>query len=139
MSIDMNIEVIVIHASYGDEDNPKLVAIVESPHVSKDEGMTDEDHLEYAYRWTQNIGGSWSRGADNNPDYNWRVKKMQANEVIDGKTYGQRSTSVGDYMSLSDATGNIRRYRVAGVGFERVGEDFFWDKFKHLFDPKGVM
>ena len=45
--------VAVIHTAF--EDTPRTVAFVKTK-----EGMTLNEKLEYAYRWTQNIMDSWS-------------------------------------------------------------------------------
>lgn len=80
--------------------------------------------LEYAYTSTQNISGSWSRGPmvqiDNeyvvNADYNENVKVVEPLPVINGKTYGHRSSMVGDIFSVND-----EMYRVDYNGFEHLG------------------
>ena len=46
-------QVAVIHAAFG--DTPHTVAFVDA-----DPSMSLSEKLEYAYRWTQNIVGSWS-------------------------------------------------------------------------------
>ena len=46
-------QVAVIHTAF--EDSPRTVALVQTK-----EGMTLNEKLEYAYRWTQNIMDSWS-------------------------------------------------------------------------------
>lgn len=82
------------------------------------EGMSAEDGLEYAYRWTQNTEGSWSRaiGADSNPNVVCYKTKM-----INGRIYGLRSTMVGDLMVVdSDMS---QRYQVKPFGFELVAGD----------------
>lgn len=75
--------------------------------------------LEYAYTSTQNISGSWSRGPmiDNveNPDFDECVKVLVPLPVYGGKTYGLRSSMVGDVFSVNDEL-----YKVDFVGFTRV-------------------
>jgi len=70
--------------------------------------------LEYAWRWTNNVGGSWSRkiGADANDNVHVHVTRA------DGR--GLRSTMVGDMMEYHDDEGNIVGYGVAGVGFKKL-------------------
>ena len=46
-------QVAVIHTAF--EDSPRTVALVD---VNDD--MSTEQKLEYAYRWTNNVMGSWS-------------------------------------------------------------------------------
>ena len=59
--------------------------------------------LEYAYRWTQNIMDSWSLKMEN--DGNDDVEVVGELPVVDGKTYGLRSSMVGDrfYVDEGDA------------------------------------
>ena len=46
-------QVAVIHAAFG--DTPHTVAFVDA-----DPSMSLSEKLEYAYRWTNNVMGSWS-------------------------------------------------------------------------------
>lgn len=80
------------------------------------------DALEYAFRRTQNIEGSWSRpeyeavgSCDNfNPDYHPDVMPVDLEE-IDGIAYGHRSSMVGDrFIFDGDA------YEVAPFGFKQI-------------------
>lgn len=98
-------QVAVIHAAF--EDTPRTVAFVE---VGERVG---DDALEYAYRWTQNIMDSWSlkMQEDGNDD----VTVIGELPVVDGQTYGLRSTSMGDYMLLGNT-----KYKVSMVGFEKI-------------------
>ena len=60
-------QVAVIHTAF--EDSPRTVAFVNTPYA------THEEALEYAYRWTNNVMGSWSRkerkfdNGESNGDY----------------------------------------------------------------------
>ena len=65
--------------------------------------------LEYAYRWTQNISGSWSRKIGE--DANDNVKVLHHN--FDGS--GLRSSMVGDEFLVDGKT-----FKVAPFGFEEV-------------------
>lgn len=68
--------------------------------------------LEYAYRWTNNIEGSWSRrDIPNNSDANPNVVCLEDRE--DG--LGQRSTSIFDRMLLDGKT-----YEVRMSGFKEI-------------------
>ena len=91
-----------IHTAF--EDSPRTVALVQTK-----EGMTTNEKLEYAYRWTQNIMDSWSlkMPQDGNDD----VTVM--GEIVDGM--GLRSTSVGDQMLVGTT-----KYKVAMCGFEEI-------------------
>jgi hypothetical protein len=90
------------------------VADVELP-----DGTDTEAALEYAYRWTQNIGGSWSRGptanGGHNPDFNQAVHRRAPLHEIDGKTYGLRSSMMGDVFEIVGG----ERWVCAMMGFER--------------------
>ncbi len=116
-------EIMVVHSAF--EDAAKIVAIVDIPVEIED----DIEALEYAYRWTQNIHGSWSRGetveGQQNDDFNWRVKRLGDLPTHLGEELGMRSTSYRDYMSVVTKMGEIRRYRVASVGFDRVSDAEF--------------
>ena len=97
-----NQPVAVIHTAF--EDSPRTVALGQTK-----EGMTTNEKLEYAYRWTQNIMDSWSlkMPQDGNDD----VTVM--GEIVDGM--GLRSTSVGDQMLVGTT-----KYKVAMCGFEKI-------------------
>ena len=99
----------VIHKAF--EDQPETVARVEAL------GDTVEQCLEYAYRWTQNIEGSWSI-KDGNPDNNGAVTVLKDLHVdLDGKAWGHRSTSVRDLMQVEGAK---QTWEVASIGFKLV-------------------
>lgn len=107
-------QVAVIHSAF--EDAPNTVAFVE---VGDREG---EAALEYAFRWTNNVMGSWSIKEETltagypNGDYNDDVTVLAPLFVDEnGKEWGHRSTSVGDYMLLGNT-----KYKVANFGFEEV-------------------
>lgn len=109
-------QVAVIHTAF--EDSPRTVAFVNVP-----ENFTTEDALEYAYRKTNNIEGSWSKGPyfevdgvmHQNPDYSEDITVMAPLEVIDGVEYGLRSTSMNDQMLIGN-----KKYKVAMCGFEEL-------------------
>ena len=108
-------KVAVIHTAF--EETPNTVAFV---NVGEREGT---DALEYAYRVTQNLEGSWSKGETfefkgetyTNKDYNDDVTVMAALPVSDGVEYGLRSTSMHDQILLGN-----KKYRVAFAGFEEI-------------------
>ena len=111
-------QVSVIHTAF--EDSPQTVAFVDVP-----EFPTTIEALEYAYRWTNNVMGSWSinkptldfgDGEETNGDYNENVTVMTSlNTDENGKEWGLRSTSVGDQMLIGN-----QKYVVAGVGFKTI-------------------
>lgn len=75
-----------------------------------------DEALEYAYRWTNNLTGSWSRtDIQDNGDYNPDVTVLAPLHIIEGKTYGLRSTSMFDRM-----VANGKTYKVAMMGFKEV-------------------
>ena len=84
-------EIKVIHKARFEDEKDQFVATVLVP--------TDTDPieaLEYAYRWTNNVEGSWSikkkefEDGRKNGDYNDFVKVVEPLEVIDGKEWGHR-------------------------------------------------
>ena len=98
-------QVAVIHAAF--EDTPRTVALVEVGN------RVGEEALEYAFRWTQNIMDSWSLKMDQ--DGNDDVTVMAELPVVEGRTMGLRSTSMGDQMVLGNT-----KYKVGMIGFEEI-------------------
>ena len=104
-------QVAVIHTAF--EDKPSTVAFVNVPELP-----SLNETLEYAYRWTNNVMGSWSRdekvfsNGDTNGDFNPNVTRI-APLHKDGM--GLRSTSMGDEMIVDGKT-----FKVAMLGFEEV-------------------
>ena len=109
-------QVAVIHTAF--EDTPRTVALVE---VGDRKG---NEALEYAYRWTNNVEGSWSikkevfEDGQTNGDFNPDVTVMHELHKDDqGKTWGLRSTSVGDQMLMG-----TEKYVVASIGFDKLSD-----------------
>ena len=76
------------------------------------DNMEAEDALEYAYRWTQNIEGSWSlKDWEDNADLNDLVTVVDADQL---GGVGYRSTSVNDAMVYMG-----QAYLVAMTGFQK--------------------
>jgi hypothetical protein len=101
----------VIHAAFlNNDETPTAVAKVHT------EGMDLFEATEFAYRYTNNVDGSWSMKIGS--DANDRVEVIAPLLLIDGKEYGQRSTSVGDVMLVDDGEGFQEYFKVAGFGFE---------------------
>ena len=104
-------QVAVIHTAF--EDSPRTVAFVDV-----DDNMKVDEALEYAYRWTNNVMGSWSikketfDDGETNGDYNENVTVMAP---LHEGGMGLRSTSMGDQMLLGTT-----KYEVAMCGFEEV-------------------
>ena len=106
-----NFTITVIHASFLEEgEQPRAVAKVTTS------GLDLFQATEYAYRYTNNVDGSWSMklGEDANDDVEVLAPLIQHN----GKAYGLRSTSVGDVMIVDDGEGFVDTFKVAGFGFE---------------------
>ena len=109
-------QVAVIHTAF--EDTPRTVAMVEVGE------RTGTEALEYAYRWTNNVEGSWSLGVrefedgESNGDFNPAVTVVGPMHVDEnGKTWGLRSTSVGDHMLMG-----TEKYVVASLGFDKLSD-----------------
>ena len=94
-------KITVVHKAF--EDAPQVVAEVEAPHA------VVEEALEYAYRWTQNIVGSWSLKIGDDANNNVTVM----GDVSSGM--GLRSTSMGDQILVGN-----KKYVVAMMGFETL-------------------
>ena len=108
-------QVAVIHAAFG--DTPHTVALVDVP-----EFPSLSETLEYAYRWTNNVMGSWSikeevfEDGTPNGDFNPNVTVMKPLTKDDsGKEWGHRSTSMGDQMLVGN-----KKYVVAMMGFKTL-------------------
>ena len=103
-------KVAVIHTAF--EDKPSTVAFVDV-----DPSLSLNKKLEYAYRWTNNVMGSWSikeeffEDGEKNGDYNPNVTVMAPLE----NGMGLRSTSMGDQMLIGN-----KKYKVAMCGFEEI-------------------
>lgn len=89
----------------GDREGFTPVAEVNFPG-----GHSTTDVLEYAFRWTNNVMGSWSKkiGEDANDDVTVLVERE------DG--LGLRSTSMFDRMEIAGIV-----YEVSMVGFKEIG------------------
>ena len=104
-------QVAVIHAAFG--DTPHTVALVDVPELP-----SLSETLEYAYRWTNNVMGSWSikeevfEDGTTNGDFNPNVTVMAP---LHEGGMGLRSTSMGDQMLVGN-----KKYVVAMMGFETL-------------------
>lgn len=72
-----------------------------------------DEALEYTYRYTNNVDGSWSMkiGSDANDD----VTVLASLPVANGRTYSLRSTRMFDRMVFNGKT-----YKVSMVGFTEL-------------------
>ena len=106
-----NFTITVIHAAFLEEgETPKAVAKVTTS------GLDLFQATEYAYRYTNNLDGSWSMKLGE--DANDAVEVLAPLIQHKGKAYGLRSTSVGDVMIVDDGEGFVDWFKVAGFGFE---------------------
>ena len=106
-----NFTITVIHAAFlEDGETPTAVAKVFT------EDMDLFQATEFAYRYTNNVDGSWSMKIGS--DANDNVQVIAPLILHEGKQYGLRSTSVGDVMLVDDGEGFQDYFRVAGFGFE---------------------
>jgi len=125
-------KILVMHTKYNRESG----AIIGSTNVAEvniaemSDFANENECLEYAYRWTNNVMGSWSikeksfpdpaNGDRINGDYNNDVTVLAPRP--DGM--GQRSTMMGDHMIVigeSDQIGmqgSERYYEVCAAGFK---------------------
>ena len=131
MTANLKIENIqVIHAAF--EDEPEYIANYDPNYEPtdtyrkylSDEKVEVETVLEDVWRATQNVNDSWSNfsciaeGNDSNLDYSNNITVKKDLPVIKGKTYGHRSTSVGDYMIVKFSNTQIYNCYIAeDVGF----------------------
>jgi hypothetical protein len=103
----------------------KKVAVVTADAVSASPVATESEALDYAYRWTNNIEGSWSKkvawlyDSNNkmfeNGDFNVDVEVVAPLLEVDGKTLGHRSSMVGDKFVV-----NGKEFAVATFGFDEI-------------------
>jgi len=125
-------KILVMHTKYNRESG----AIIGSTDVAEvniaemSDFANENECLEYAYRWTNNVMGSWSikeksfpdpaNGDRINGDYNNDVTVLAPRP--DGM--GQRSTMMGDHMIVigeSDQIGmqgSERYYELCAAGFK---------------------
>ena len=105
-------KITVVHKAF--EDTPQIVAEVTAPADT----TSVEQALEYAYRWTNNVMGSWSRKQEIFEDGSANGD-LNANVTVKAPLHeggmGLRSTSVGDMMHVDG-----RSFEVAGMGFTEL-------------------
>jgi hypothetical protein len=113
---EFKMQIVVLHNDF-ETNKREVVAAVTFDGTDIDAG------LEYAYRWTNNLDGSWSQGEEfsydgrlyDNPDFNPNVKVLAPLPNHFGRTIGHRSSSVGDIMIVDGEA-----YKVASFGFEKM-------------------
>ena len=118
----------VFHADF-DDTGPTgtftKVAVVAADAVSASPVTTEAAALDYAYRWTNNLEGSWSKkelwlfDSSNkmveNGDFNVDVEVVAPLPKVDGKLFGLRSSMMGDKFVV-----NGKEFAVATFGFDEV-------------------
>mgnify|MGYP003122553247 CR=1 FL=1 len=104
---------IVVHKAFEDESQGRPP--YEAARIVYDSDMTEQENLEFAFRWTQNIHDSWSKNMEH--DGHEKVESL----VDVSKRLGLRSTSVGDLVRIVSEE-STRTFRVAGIGFKEVVE-----------------
>lgn len=88
------------------------VALVDVSELAENSRM---DQLEYAYRYTNNIDGSWAMKIGSDANNNVTVLAELPVSKRTGQTMGLRSTMMGDRMIVNGVI-----YKVAAFGFEMV-------------------
>lgn len=111
----VTVQHMIQNSKTGDVEGFRDVALVTCDHD------TVEEALEYAYRYTNNVMGSWSiketeftlrdGSTMENGDYNDDVTVLYTRP----DRMGQRSTMMGDRMTVNGKT-----YRVAMMGFKEL-------------------
>ncbi len=78
-------------------------------------GLEDDiEALEFAWRWINNVHGSWSRrDLKENWDDHSAVTVMAPLRVVGGQVIGHRSSMVGDIFVFDG-----KRHKVAAFGFD---------------------
>ncbi|MBD80480.1 MAG: hypothetical protein CL840_16305 [Crocinitomicaceae bacterium] len=110
--------ILIVHKAF--EEQPTLVAEFDASFT------TDvEEALDSAYIATQNMMGSWSMGKQfedgtPNQDFDERIKVHAPLHIQDGKTYGLRSTSMGDAAVVFPADGGVEVWNCEMIGWKRV-------------------
>lgn len=106
-------KVVVQHIDQ-DRDTGAVLGFTDVAEVNVWHTEDVNEALEYAYRYTNNVDGSWSKkiGEDANDDVTV-LAPLHVTE--DGRTIGLRSTSMFDRMVLNGKT-----YRVSITGFKEV-------------------
>ena len=118
----------VFHADF-DDTGPTgtftKVAVVTADPVSASPVTTESEALDYAYRWTNNIEGSWSKKEPwlfdssnkmvENGDFNVDVEVVAPLPKVDGKVFGLRSSMMGDKFVV-----NGKEFAVATFGFDEI-------------------
>ena len=117
-------KVTVIHMPHPADEEAVAVQVAEVTIPA--EITTESAACEYAYRWTQNIMGSWSKKFYDNPDMNDNVRVLAPLHEIDGELYGLRSSMMGDHFIVH--SDNAWSHNEIGQAYECA---MFGFEFKH--------
>ena len=97
----------IIQVTYKGDGTPYTAAVVKAPHA------VIEEALEYAFRWTQNITGSWSNKIGEDANDNVEVCHYLNSGM------GLRSSMVGDEF-LVEVDKGFKKYECMPMGFREV-------------------
>tara|TARA_B100001939_G_C16869156_1_gene585531 strand:+ start:267 stop:695 length:429 start_codon:yes stop_codon:yes gene_type:complete len=116
---EKNMKVTVIHMPHPADTESEAVRVAEVTIPA--EITTESEACEYAYRWTQNIMGSWSI-KDGNADNNDNVKRLAP---LHEGGMGLRSSMMGDHFIVhsDNAWSHSEQgevYECAMMGFEHM-------------------
>ena len=114
-------KITVIHKAMRDE-TPTPVALVNIPNPSNVKDI--DDVLQYAYRWTQNLGGSWSKKIGMDANDNVEVLAPLHWDEKNRRYLGLRSTMTFDemvvHMENENAFYHGKRFKVSSFGFKEI-------------------
>ena len=128
----------VYHRAFEDVAEIKKVA-----EVSVNKNADLESNVDFAWRVTQNIEGSWSKGqyfsnGEVNEDYSPYIKVVAPLEIgSDGKEWGHRSSSIGDVYVLESGEAyvvNGRKNQLELVDLDEVLKLDGRSVISHLFN-----
>ena len=128
------------------EPDEAVAEVTYSQPLATYDGKLHEDDIDkvlgYAWRWTNNVDGSWSRKEEKlsdddgllfeNGDYNKDVKVLLPNPTRADKVWGRRSSMVGDLFIVNTKSGSIM-YSVDNFGFSNLN-----DKIKNAINENTV-
>ena len=109
------------HSGATHDPDEAVAEVTYSQPLATYDGKLHEDDVDkalgYAWRWTNNVNGSWSRKEEQladedgllfeNGDYNEDVKVLLPNPTHAGKVWGRRSSMGGDIFILKPKAGSI--------------------------------
>jgi len=118
-------EILVLHHNHRDNSFNHVATVDATCEISNAQDHAEAVNwaLEYAYRLTQNIEGSWSRERVleidgeliENPDWNKHVTTVMPLEIYNGEEYGHRSSMMGDRMIIDGKTFEVDFFGFKGL------------------------